>query len=78
MPDMKQACQHLRNILRYRLMAWDESAIAERMLDCDVDTASDSVEHAIAGIEQPDDVDRLTDTELLEIFDVKPGPDAQV
>jgi hypothetical protein len=67
----RKACDHLRDVLRHRLQAWDASRTAEELLDCEINTGSVSVENAMAIIDDLEDVDQLTDERVLEIFEIK-------
>jgi hypothetical protein len=64
----KQICDHLRDVLRHRLLAWDASNAAEELLGRDVDSASEEVDDALALIDRPEDVDKLADDDVLKIF----------
>lgn len=72
--ETKTACDHLRDVLRYRLAAWDASTKAEKLIDQDVDTQTESVDQLLAGMNAPEDVDQVTDEQLAEVFDVKLMP----
>jgi hypothetical protein len=64
----KQAINHLREVLRHRLLAWDESIKAENLLGQEVDTQSKELDYYLAGIDDPDSVYQIADAEVLEMF----------
>lgn len=66
----KQAAQHLRNVLKHRLQAWDESLLAEKIVGEDIDTESQVVEYGLSCLENTAAVDKLTDAEVLNLFSI--------
>ena len=61
----------LKNILKAQLSLWDIGNLAEKLFeDTDINTRSDAVDSACAGLNTPTDVDRLTEDDLLRIFEL--------
>lgn len=60
----------LRDILRYRLKAWDASTEAEKILDLEIKTVSESIDQALCAIKEVADVNQLTDGQLINIFEI--------
>ena len=69
----KTAYDHLRDVLRYRLMAWDASSAAEDLLGFEIDSASDNIDSALVGIDRPEEVDNVSDETIAKIFDLDPA-----
>ena len=61
----------LRNILKAQLLLWDVGNLAERLFeDTDINTRSDAIDSACAGLDTPTDVDQLTEDDLIRIFEL--------
>jgi len=62
------AADHLRDVLRHHLAAWDASTAAEKLLGRDIDSAADAAESFLAGIDDASQIDDVSDDEVLAIF----------
>jgi len=66
--DVQRAA--LRKVIRAKLAMWDASLEAENLLGLDVDTGCQSLDDTCAGLDAPDDVESLSDNDLLSAFDL--------
>lgn len=67
---MEKLFARLRDILRYRLMAWDASTDAERLCGVDIETSGDEVDSALSCFDSPADVSETSSEYLLQVFNL--------
>lgn len=72
MRNTKLACRHLRNVMKYRLKAWEESSMAEEMLEQDIDSSSDAVDYALSYIDRDSEIDAMSDEDVMKVFEISP------
>ncbi len=70
--DRKAGLDAVRRSLMYKVMCWDESMQAEKLLRMDIDTSGDGFEGLAGCIDDPQSFLRLPDADILEAIGVKP------
>lgn len=62
--------QVLITVLKAKLLLWDLSREAEKVLGCELDVESESVGYLCAAFDSEDDVDSTEDSLLIEAFEL--------
>lgn len=67
-PEQREA---LKEVVRCQLRLWDAGSAAEKLFNCDIATAGDVFWQGVAALDMVEDVNTVSDEELVEIFELE-------